>query len=199
MPLNFIPAGNYYYRLVFTMKTENTLIEYSRELKRFFLSRVKNPADADDLVQTVFQKTLTHFTEIREAEKFRPWLYAVARNALTDHYRKSGRYIQKDSIELPEQSEGPSETYKELSRCIKPFLKQLPVSYRTALIKVDLHNRPQTEVAKEEGLSYSGLKSRIQRGRRLLRHLFSTCCDYKLDARGGVVYFQSKIKSCSCT
>jgi RNA polymerase sigma-70 factor (ECF subfamily) len=49
---------------------------------------------------------------------------------------------------------------------------------------IDLDGLPQAEAARREGVSLSGMKSRVQRGRRRLAQLPGTCCALTLDARG---------------
>ena len=63
--------------------------EYDNRLRQFLLSRVKNPADVDDLLQEIRIKTYQDFTTIKEPEKLLSWLFQIARNTLIDYYRKS--------------------------------------------------------------------------------------------------------------
>jgi len=178
------------------VELEEILKQYTRQLKRFFAARVRNPFDADDLVQEVFQKTLVHFKTIKGPEKFRAWLFSVARNTLVDHYRRSARYVNDELSSLAKDLEESREVEEELSKCIRPFLKQLPDEYRQVLEAVELQDKPQKQLARDLGLSYSALKSRVQRGREMLRDLFRQCCQYQFDARGGIIDF--KIKSPFC-
>ena len=49
---------------------------------------------------------------------------------------------------------------------------------------IDLDGMPQAGAARREGVSLSGMKSRVQRGRRRLAELLGQCCTLTLDARG---------------
>ena len=49
---------------------------------------------------------------------------------------------------------------------------------------IDLDGLPQAGAARQEGVSLSGMKSRVQRGRRRLAELLGQCCTLTLDARG---------------
>jgi RNA polymerase sigma-70 factor (ECF subfamily) len=60
----------------------------------------------------------------------------------------------------------------------------LPPSYREALTLVEFDGVPQVEVASRLGISVSGMKSRVQRGRHRLASLLGECCALTLDARG---------------
>jgi RNA polymerase sigma-70 factor (ECF subfamily) len=78
-----------------------------------------------------------------------------------------------------------------------PMLRQLPPSYREALTLADLEGMSQAEAARRAGVSISGMKSRVQRGRRQLKAVLEECCRIQLDQRGGIVgYDRRKPGSC---
>ena len=175
--------------------------EYGARLRQFLLSRVKNRADADDLLQEILLKTYQHLNTIQEPEKLRAWLFQLARNTLIDYYRKSGvetshQEIVKRAMLTDSEPEQYQEVRRELTNCIRPFLAQLPDKYREALEMVDLQGASQKELALKLGLSHSAVKSRVQRGRRMLKEKFHECCAYKLDVRGNLIDYQVKPKGC---
>jgi RNA polymerase sigma-70 factor (ECF subfamily) len=67
------------------------------------------------------------------------------------------------------------------------FVAMLPSPYREALTLTELEGLTQKDAARMLGISVSGLKSRVQRGRRQLRSALEACCRIALDARGRVV------------
>ena len=73
--------------------------------------------------------------------------------------------------------------------------------YREAITLVELEGRTAKEAAEMVGISVSGMKSRVQRGRAQLRELFERCCEIALDARGKPTDFtpraQPSCKTCS--
>ncbi|NEO32655.1 MAG: RNA polymerase sigma factor SigZ [Symploca sp. SIO3C6] len=178
--------------------------EYSNQLRQFLLSRVNNQIDVDDLLQEILIKTYQNLNSIKEQEKLLSWLFQIARNTLIDYYRKSSLDTWRQRIAGEEMLiEGEPQQYEqvrqELTNCIRPFLNQLPPKYREAIEAVDLQGISQKELAIELGLSYSALKSRVQRGRNMLKAMFDQCCHYKLDARGNLIDFDAKSSSCrSC-
>ncbi len=175
--------------------------EYRDRLRQFLLSRAKNPADADDLLQEILIKTYRNLDTVKDPDKFLSWLFQIARNVLTDYYRKSGveasrqGNLQREILteQEPEQYE---QVRRELTNCILPFLNQLPPKYREAIEAVDLQGESQKELAVKLGLSYSAVKSRVQRGRSMLKAKFEECCCYELDVRGNIIDFEAKPKSC---
>ena len=56
----------------------------------------------------------------------------------------------------------------------------------------------QKELAEKEGLSLSGAKSRVQRGRSMMKKVLTDCCQFEFDRRGGVVGYQRKGPGCAC-
>jgi RNA polymerase sigma-70 factor, ECF subfamily len=67
------------------------------------------------------------------------------------------------------------------------MIQTLPDGYRQAVQMAEVEYRSQQEVAGRLGLSLSGAKSRIQRGRAMLKDVLQRCCSFELDARGQVM------------
>jgi RNA polymerase sigma-70 factor (ECF subfamily) len=79
------------------------------------------------------------------------------------------------------------------------MIERLSEDYRQAITLVDLEGLTQHEAAERFGLSVSGMKSRVQRGRRQLREMLEACCTIALDRRGGVADYDlrdQKTNSC---
>jgi len=83
------------------------------------------------------------------------------------------------------QSDAPD--HQPLLDCVSPFVARLPSRYREAITLTELQGLTQQEAADIAGVTLSGMKSRVQRGRRMLRELFEECCHLTIDARGRVI------------
>lgn len=119
-------------------------------------------------------------------ERLRWWLLRTARNAVVDYYRR-----HRPSAPLPddlaEEGAAQDEEFERLlSTCVRPLLAELPPTYRTALEKVELKGLDQSSLAREEGLSPSGARTRVQRGRALFRRRLEQCCPVKVDGAGRI-------------
>ena len=162
--------------------------EMRRALRGFVARRVANPADAEDIVHQVFAKALTRLPELRSEDRLAPWLYRIARNAVIDHYRRSGRSAVSfagdaaDVVDDDDQADEPC-----LHTCLNPLLSHLDEGAREALILADRDGMKQEEVARRLGISHSGAKSRIVRARQKLRDAFEACCRFEFDRRGQVI------------
>lgn len=139
-------------------------------------------------------KAHTGLHALRSQQRIVPRLYRIAANAIADHFR-----AQRPTEELPEDFPAPERERAftaELARCVAPFLAGLPETYREALQLSEIDGLPQREAAERLGLSLSGAKSRVQRGRRLLRERFLECCE--IEATAGGLDYAPRRRSCGC-
>jgi RNA polymerase sigma-70 factor (ECF subfamily) len=93
-------------------------------------------------------------------------------------------------------SDDDREATRMLASCISLFVAQLPSPYREAVTLVELEGLTAREAAAMAGISVSGMKSRVQRGRAQLRTLFDECCEIALDVRGKVTDFTPRTPRC---
>lgn len=175
--------------------------EHREELKAFILRRVKSPAESEDILQDVFLKMLTGLQGGTRVAHPRAWLFAVARNAVVDHFR-SRRPMEPLPDDLtgrrPQEDGGPLE---EIGACLTPMINALPPKLREALILADLQELPQKEAARRLGVTLAAFKSRILRGRAQTRRMIEDCCHLELDARGGLMDYvprQAGCPACAC-
>ncbi len=162
--------------------------ELEARLRPFVARRVPG-ADVDDVLQDVFLRMQRGLSGLRDEERFGPWVYRVARSAISDHRRAAARHPsvtgERPETAAAEEDEGSVE--RELAASIAPFVAALPSPYREALTLTELEGLPQREAAGMLGVSLSGMKSRVRRGRQQLRKAIEDCCHVALDARGRVV------------
>ena len=155
--------------------------------------RVRNEADADDIVQSIRMRLLST-SKKRPVASVQAWLYTAARNAITDHYRR--RRITtpiSDDLAGPEPSD-PG-VMRELSQCMQPMLQALPASDQELLRWVDIESVAQSQIALREHVPISTVKSRVQRARKRLRERLEACCVIELNRSGHPVGIEGK--SCS--
>ena len=182
-----------------TLDIQQVWRDYGDRLRRFLVSKVASPEDAEDLLQEVLIKTHRHLPTLNDPKKFQAWLFQIARNTLTDYYRKQRVTVSDQSLPEPaalDREDDPGKVRQELRRCLQPFLKRLPKTYREAVEAVDLKDQSQKSLAEELGLSHSAVKSRVQRGRKILKELFHACCTFQLDARGNIIAYENNKGCC---
>jgi RNA polymerase sigma-70 factor (ECF subfamily) len=153
---------------------------------------------AEDLVQEVFLRVHDSIAELRDAERLGPWVYRIARNVLADR-RRALSPEQLPHGEEPAFVEDEAENLNaEVERWLRAMLCDLPAASREAVQLADLERLSQRAIAERLGLSLSGAKSRVQRGRRQLWSLLRSCCHLELDRRGNVLGYERRGTCASC-
>lgn len=166
------------------------------KLRLFVARRVRSKVDVDDVVQDVFLRMQRGLAGLRDEERFGPWVYQVARSALIDHQRIATKHRVDDGIareEQPSPIDDDRDGEQELAGCVVPFIAGLASPYREALTLVEMDGMTHKQTAEMLGVSLSGMKSRVQRGRLQLRKALENCCHVVLDARGGVVSCEPRL------
>ena len=170
--------------------------DVAERLRPFVAHRVPS-SEIDDVVQDVLVRMHRGLPDLRDDDRFSAWMFQVARNAIADSARKRVHAPQVGS----DLDETPAPTYDDdreaataLAGCVSLFVAQLPSPYREAITLVELEGKTAKEAAEMVGVSVSGMKSRVQRGRARLRELFERCCEIAVDVRGKPTDFTPRCK-----
>ncbi len=129
-------------------------------------------------------------------EKFILYRFRIARNAVTDHYRRRRPpdALPDDLSEDAKESGSP-----ELAEWLTCAVATLPDGYRRAIELTELEELPHKEAAQRLGISLTAVKSRVRRGRESLKGLLLRCCHVELDVVGRVVDYRVRSRCCdSC-
>lgn len=178
-----------------TQDRHDVWMEMRRRLRAFIAKRVADNAAVDDLLQEVFLKIHDKIDQVQDPRRLVSWIFTVTRHVIIDYYRTSHRSRELPAGLAPDvearmaviEPEGEfDEPRMQLAGCLRPMVDQLAPEYRNALTLVELDGLTQQAAASKLGLSLSGMKSRVQRGRRQLKAMLQDCCLIQLDARRGV-------------
>lgn len=173
------------------MKIEEIWLAYRAALKRFIHAKVSNEADVDDLLQEILIKTHNNIHTLKEQKSVKAWLFQIANRSIIDYYRKQDRSKEYQEVKLNSHDDSESSN-RDLTHCIIPFINALPSENARLLTAIDINNQSQKQYAEQLGISYSTLKSRVQKSRILLREIFDGCCHFKLDKNGKVYDYEIK-------
>ena len=171
--------------------------QFAPPLRAFLARRVPAGVEPDDLVQDVFVRVVRHLGTLRATDRPEAWLFQIARNALRDtlraRQRRDGRTDPLE-IDLPAEPDAAAvrQAEAELAPCLTAMIGRLAEPYRTAIELTSLNGLTQSDAARTAGISVSGMKSRVQRGREQLRQMLVTCCQIDVDARGAVSDFHMR-------
>jgi len=191
------------------LTTEAIWVEFHANLLRFVSRRVRNPADAEDVVQRVFLQVHRALPTLRDADRLPAWLYQMTRRAIIDFYRTPAHRRELalgDAEDVSEEVGGALTTTEaeepsalsELSTCLRPLMSGLADVDQQALALVEFDGVSQVEAAQQLGVSVSGMKSRVQRARRRLRDAVEACCRVELDRRSGITAYTPRADERDC-
>lgn len=178
------------------MSFEEIWLAYRANVKAFLHSRVSDADEVDDLLQAVMIKIYEKHHTLRSQSSVKAWLFQTANNTIIDHYRKSNKARLAEAYG-PFFQDSNSEEMLDLENCVAPFIQALPAEPAKLLTDIDINGRSQKEYAAGLGISYSTLKSRVQKARSDLRKLFEECCHFSLDAHGNILSYEKKKGKCS--
>ncbi len=169
--------------------TEKAFLEFRDQLRRFIAKRLSDPEEIDDILQEVFVRVVHNEQTLLVARTPLAWLYTVTRSVLVDHYRQTRKAppLVTDEMEIENLPAPPEYSESEFDRCLSPLINNLPDKYREAIKFVDMEGARQTELAVHIGASKSTAKSRVQRGRKMLKDAILHCCHVELDYLRNVV------------
>jgi RNA polymerase sigma factor (sigma-70 family) len=145
-------------------------------LRSFIRRRVADPGDAEDILQDVFYELVEAYRMMKPVEQVTAWLFRVARNRITDMFRKRSREASRSepatvaedgeqlSIEelLPSPDAGPDAVYARsvLLEEVEDALDELPPEQREAFVAHELMGYSFKELSEQTGLSVNTLLSR---------------------------------------
>ena len=137
----------------------------------------KSPEHADDLTQDALLRIHRSLPELREADRLDVWVARVVRAVWVDHLRR-----RRPTEPFEEAADAPVEDDLELETVagwLPHFVDALPEPYAAAVRAVDLEGTSQADLARQLGISGSGVRSRVQRGRALLKERLAACCEVR--------------------
>lgn len=198
---------------IMTKTTEELWQLLQEGLRAFIAKRIDDQGHVDDILQEVFMRVHRQIDSVNQPSRVVSWIYQITRNTIIDHYRKPGRQREiltglssdldvRDEIskkpEMPDRDEG-EESRSELAGCLRPMIERLSQDYRKAIALVEIDGLTQQAAAKQMGISLSGMKSRVQRGRKQLKQMLEDCCVVELDRRRTIIGYDLRDNGCdSC-
>jgi RNA polymerase sigma-70 factor, ECF subfamily len=158
--------------------------DLNQDLKKFIFGQVKNEAVCEDILQDVFIKIFLNINQLKDVSKLTAWIYQITRNSIVDYYRSQKLFETLDEVDLTLQEETQN---SKLLDCIQSKINLLPDKYKDAVLLTTLEEYSQIELAKYLGISYSGAKSRVSRGKEQLKALVGQCKNVEVDENGRIM------------
>jgi RNA polymerase sigma-70 factor (ECF subfamily) len=153
---------------------------YQDVVYRFGRSMTGCPTAAEDITQEVFValfRDLARYDAGRAS--FTTYLYGIVRNLSRERLRRERRFLSLDIFRSPARrftyvaDPGDALDEAELATQVRVALQALPTRYRELIVLCDLHNLSYADAAAVVHISVAAVRSRLHRGRLLLRTRFA--------------------------
>lgn len=142
-------------------------------LRRFIRGRVADLGDAEDVLQDVFSELVTAYRLMKPAEEMTAWLFRVARNRITDLFRRRKTQSLSEPVSgedeartledlLPSSEAGPEAEFARnvMIDALEDALDDLPASQREVFVAHEVEGKSFKEISEETGVSVNTLLSR---------------------------------------
>jgi RNA polymerase sigma-70 factor, ECF subfamily len=176
---------------------EELVRRHTQLIYRTLMAILGNPIDAQDAMQDTLLSAFKHISGFQGRAKFSTWLVSIARNAALQRLRSrknvesldEGEY-EEDRDFRPRQVEAwqdnPEQCFSksEIRQLVETGILALPAKFRVVVMLRDIEQLSTDEVARQLGLSVPAVKTRLLRGRLMLREWLSP--HFTASTRGAV-------------
>jgi RNA polymerase sigma-70 factor (ECF subfamily) len=152
---------------------------YKNPLVNYLTHLVRSRERAEEVAQDAFVRLYRNASKYREQERLGPYLYRIATNLVVTDVRREKRW----SLLLPRLHASTNQAVPtpdaglfvdEIQKKVSAALERLPVKYRAPIVLCDIEEWSYEEIARALECRVGTVKSRIFRGRELLRRLLSS-------------------------
>ena len=147
-------------------------------LYRFVYRRLPQEA-VEDLVSDIIETIIRRKSDLHSATNPSAWIYAVARNKVSDFYRRKGHESAALETLIGDPTLSSNEQQQDkpgLHECVMGFIGRLSETDQTILEEIDINGTRQTDFAHRNAIALPTVKSRVQRARNRLRDRLVACC-----------------------
>ena len=158
------------------------LVEVHRNLLGFLRRRLRNPEEAEEVLQRFAVRALERAGELRDVRTVRGWLGRILATTIVDHQRQAIRRRREMPME-PEALERASDAFAPdpevdgiVCDCLYKLLPTLRPDYADAIWRADILGEPRDRIAASLGTSLNNVNVRLHRGRRALKTRLEETC-----------------------
>lgn len=166
---------------------EQIISKYEKKIFNLILRHISDREEAEDLTQETFLNAYKSFATFRGECKIHTWLCQIALNQCKNRFRQRDRRRSVEGPSLDQPTTGAEEPVRameiadwdqspqevlirnETYRYVLKAIDSLPDEYRTVIVLCDLQQMSYQQIAQITGLSLEAVKTRIHRGRLMLR------------------------------
>lgn len=161
---------------------QHEAVPHMDALYNYALRMTGDPNDADDLLQETYLKAYRFWDKYEKGTNIRAWLFRIMKNSYINLYRKISKEpdtVDYDDVQnfyqtIRDQSTDPNDLQEKLfgnllGDEVAKALESLPEDFRTVIILCDIEGFTYEEIAEFVECPVGTVRSRIHRGRKLLR------------------------------
>ena len=148
---------------------EHLYRRYLKDVYRYALALLRNPADAEDVTQTTFMNAYRAYKRGERPVKPQNWLIKIAHNAARTRYARASRRVREVPLEEHVDRLAVPDDDKPDVRAVLEALGRLPLNQRAALVMRELEGRSYAEIAETLDVSVPAVETLIFRARRSMR------------------------------
>ena len=155
------------------------LVDNHRQFLSFLERRLGDRALAEDILQDAFVKSMEKGDDLRDESSAVAWFYRLLRNAVIDHYRRTGtrsRALEGLARELEGAFEPPPELQEAICGCVSRLASTLKPEYEQAIRRIEVDGATVLDYAAEAGISANNAAVRVFRAREALRKQVKASC-----------------------
>jgi RNA polymerase sigma-70 factor, ECF subfamily len=168
------------------------LVDMSGPLRQYFRRRVYDLQLADDLAQETLLKAFRSRASLRDETRLHAWVYQIAHCTLGDFNRRSSTVSRLRNDPPQEQPQIADDVRAVLACSARCYLGTLPTTYRLPVHLAEYEGLSHGEIAKKLGLSLTATKSRVLRGKLMVRGLMEADCQFEYDRLGQVIGYRRR-------
>jgi RNA polymerase sigma factor (sigma-70 family) len=173
-------------------KIEHVISKEKSRLLNFIRQRTPTLEDAEDILQDVFYELVQSYRLMKPVEQLASWLFTVARNKITDSYRKKKSSSLEDVAHMQEENDEPlflADILKSnalsadekmmndlIMETIADCLDELPKEQRDAFVMHELEDKSMQQIADEMNVSVKTVISRKRYAVLFLRERLQFIC-----------------------
>lgn len=173
---------------------------YHDKIRRYILSMVHDPAEAEDLTQDVFVQVHRKLDSVLDPDAVVSWLYRIATHICYDRLRSLTHRPRTEpfGVDPAEGAVGLGDIadqlrldraldQAEMSACVRRYIDDLSTEYQQVIFLHDVEGLSNPQIAEMLDATLDAVKIRLHRARRKLQVALSEHCDMSLDEQGVLV------------
>ena len=155
------------------------ITRYRRAMLAIAQQIVRNPTDAEDVVQDAFLRAFEALPQLSDLNRFGAWLHSITRNRALRYYKSAGRYQPQEDMEpylntgADTSAEDPAQIVeRELTQqAIRDAIQELPTDYQAVIELYYWAEMPQKRMAEFLSVPLTTVKWRLHKAKELLKSI----------------------------